>query len=137
MKFLLLIFIFLFILSCEQTCPPQPEALNGSCNNKLEKQPRMEEGSWIFEGDSNVHLTNVKQWYGDKASNFAFSGSRTEHVIARIPDVCARKPEKVIVQVGGNDMLTFSSMERGYYQQYRTRTQRSGTRTRTRSCHEC
>lgn len=74
-------------------------------------QPRKEPGTWVCEGDSNTHFTNVKKWYTPDCTNFAIGGSTTADVILRIPEVRAWNPKRVTVQIGGNDVLRLIPIE--------------------------
>ena len=102
MKIFLGLLLMFLLSSCELKNTPQNEFPYGET---LSVQPGWEIGTWAFEGDSNVQYTNVKTWYGEKAFNTAIAGSRTDHVISRIPQVALRKPERIIIQIGGNDVL--------------------------------
>lgn len=74
---------------------------------RLEGQPRMESGTWLFDGDSIFHTMNMKTWFGLDATNFAVGGSTTDDVLARIQQVKDRKPRRIVSSIGGNDVLRF------------------------------
>lgn len=81
-------------------------------NNKSKHPlaPLWEPGDICFDGNSNVHLMDVKKWYGPRAFNIGICGSRTNEVIAKLPDLIRRidagsPVNGYVCQIGGNDML--------------------------------
>lgn len=74
------------------------------CCETLELQPRMEKGIYCYEGDSNVHAFNVKDWLGEKWYNQGIGGSTSTDVLQRAW-MDKRHPSKIVIQIGGNDIL--------------------------------
>lgn len=83
-------------------------------NEPKEWQPLWEEGIICHDGDSNKHLTNIKQYYGQDHFNVAMGGSTTKSIIDRIPAVKARNPVKYSLQVGGNNWILMLDSIEGY-----------------------
>jgi lysophospholipase L1-like esterase len=94
----------------ELGCTKKPQNQFPCCET-LEMQPRCEPGDWVFEGDSEIHFTNIKLWYGPRASNFAIGGSTTADVIGRLDLMKERKPKRIVLSVAGNDVLRFIPKE--------------------------
>lgn len=83
-------------------------------NEPKEWQPLWEEGTICHDGDSNKHLTNIKQYYGQDHFNVAMGGSTTKSIIDRISAVKARNPVKYSLQVGGNNWILMLDSIEGY-----------------------
>ena len=62
-------------------------------------------GCLLFEGDSNVELIDVQEYFKTAACNYARRGSTTEDLLARVEKVKTTKPAAIILLVGGNDLL--------------------------------
>jgi lysophospholipase L1-like esterase len=77
----------------------------------LEMQPLYEPGDWLFEGDSELHYTNVKAWYGNRATNFSNGGSTTADVLARLALVQERNPKRICLSIAGNDILRLIAID--------------------------
>ncbi len=66
---------------------------------------RCSPGCQVFEGDSNIHLLNWQAAFKRDTCNRAVSQSRTDHLILRMKRLERLKPERIIFQVGGNNLL--------------------------------
>jgi GDSL-like Lipase/Acylhydrolase family len=62
-------------------------------------------GCLIFEGDSNVELIDVQEYFSQPACNYARRGSTTEDLLKRVEKVKQTQPSIVVMLVGGNDLL--------------------------------
>ncbi len=62
-------------------------------------------GCAVFEGDSNMELINVQEYFPGPACNYAFRGSTTKALLERKEKVSLLKPGTIVVLVGGNDLI--------------------------------
>lgn len=62
-------------------------------------------GCSAFEGDSNMELISVQEYFPEPACNYAFRGSTTKAVLARKEKISLLKPSMIVVLVGGNDLV--------------------------------
>jgi lysophospholipase L1-like esterase len=68
-------------------------------------------GCLVFEGDSNVELIDVQEYFKTAACNYARRGSTTEDLLKRVEKVKTTKPAAIILLVGGNDLLRSFPLE--------------------------
>lgn len=69
-------------------------------------------GCTLFEGDSNIELINVQEYFTEPACNYAYRGSTTGNLLERREKVSLLKPALIVVLVGGNDLIAkFPSAE--------------------------
>jgi hypothetical protein len=62
-------------------------------------------GCLAFEGDSNMELISVQDYFTGPACNYAYRGSTTKALLERKEKVSLLKPAVIIVLVGGNDLI--------------------------------
>ncbi|MBP7737359.1 MAG: hypothetical protein KA369_15370 [Spirochaetes bacterium] len=62
-------------------------------------------GCTLFEGDSNIELINVQDYLSEPACNYAYRGSTTRTLLDRREKVSLLKPARIVVLVGGNDLV--------------------------------
>jgi hypothetical protein len=62
-------------------------------------------GCALFEGDSNIELINVQEYFTEPACNYAYRGSTTKTLLERREKVSLLKPALIVVLVGGNDLI--------------------------------
>ncbi len=69
-------------------------------------------GCTLFEGDSNIELINVQDYFTEPACNYAYRGSTTRTLLDRREKAFLLKPARIVVLVGGNDLIArFPSAE--------------------------
>ncbi|MBN2159347.1 MAG: hypothetical protein JW807_08115 [Spirochaetes bacterium] len=85
------------------------------------------EGCLVFEGDSNVELTDFQCYFNQPACNLAYRGSTSEDVLKRKEKVRRLQPVAIVLLVGGNDLLKMTPQEKigrnyaeiiGYYRSF-------------------
>ena len=87
-------------------------------------------GCLAFEGDSNMELISVQDYFTEPACNYALRGSSTQALLERKEKLSLLKPACIVVLVGGNDLIgKFSpaTTDRNYeelFRYYRTITDR-------------
>lgn len=62
-------------------------------------------GTVIFLGDSHTENFGVSEFFGSSALNRGIGGDTTGGVLSRLQEVLERKPQKVFLQIGVNDLL--------------------------------
>lgn len=68
--------------------------------------------SIVFLGDSHIEHFEVTGYYNDhNIKNFGNIGDQTEQIINRISFIASRKPKKIFVEVGVNDLINGKTTE--------------------------
>ena len=62
-------------------------------------------GCILFEGDSNLELIYVQDYFAGPACNYARRGSTTDDLLARKEQVARLRPGVIILLAGGNDLI--------------------------------
>ncbi len=68
-------------------------------------------GCLLFEGDSNVELIEVQNYFKAPACNYGRRGSTTEDLLKRVSRVKTAMPAAIVMLVGGNDLLRSFPLE--------------------------
>src|SRR5208337_2520149 len=68
-------------------------------------------GCLLFEGDSNVELIDVQEYFKTAACNYARRGSTSEDLVERLDKVNTTKPAAIDLLVCGNDLLRADPFE--------------------------
>ncbi|TFH43422.1 MAG: hypothetical protein E4G96_01150 [Chrysiogenales bacterium] len=69
-------------------------------------------GCIVFEGDSNLELTKVQDYFTVPACNYAYRGSTTDDILNRKEKVSKLNPHTIILLVGGNDLIKRTPLEK-------------------------
>jgi hypothetical protein len=62
-------------------------------------------GCMLFEGDSNIELIDLQEYFSNPTCNYALRGSTSKNLLARMDKVAQVKPDVIVMLVGGNDLL--------------------------------
>lgn len=63
------------------------------------------EGCMLFEGDSNIELIYVQNYFSGPVCNYSRRGSTTNDLLERKEHVSKLRPSVIIMLAGGNDLL--------------------------------
>lgn len=62
-------------------------------------------GCILFEGDSNIELIKVQDYFPTPACNYAYRGSTTGDLLGRREKVRELQPRAIVLLAGGNDLV--------------------------------
>ncbi len=75
--------------------------------NKTDYNKGCVRGCILFVGDSNVQLIDWQSYFDENVCNYGIGGSTTADLYARRYRVYQLQPDKIVMLVGGNDLLRY------------------------------
>jgi lysophospholipase L1-like esterase len=84
--------------------------------NDLYSTAPIDSGDIVFIGDSHIERFLLNDYYpGRNIRNRGIGSNTTEQVISRLPSILKRKPSKLFIQVGVNDLAFGYPVDKAYY----------------------
>jgi lysophospholipase L1-like esterase len=59
----------------------------------------------VFIGNSHTECFPVAEIFGSDVKNRGIGGNQTEHILHRLPEIVAKRPRKIFIEAGVNDIV--------------------------------